>query len=372
MRLVQTEIRTHMSGSRKLDLAAVAVAVLAGVLLVPSAASASDQVAPTMGLVGAAALQAATRPATAISAKAQPQLKSRVNAHVDKLARVGQLTDTAEVQVATVPDPTNADAQVQLVWDEGKVPEKVYTASVAGKFAGFGSVFKDSDATADKATTDATAQNATPPASSGFDAASAKKNMYKYRFGSAEQWWEPKASSIPDHYLWTGWEKWAESGTDHWIYNRWARFSRANQNGGATPETREFTIRSRPWDYETNTDVTRLNSATPVASVTKCSEVAKVDFGYERSGISGKVSVPIHRCDDTHPVGTMGRKEIGVQFLGKTKDVVRYLDAAGDYTAKNKTVVPSWADYSWVTTAEDNTELPVLFEQDYIRKDSGW
>ena len=83
--------------------------------------------------------------------------------------------------------------------------------------------------------------------------------MYKYSQGCIEQWWEPIAASAPDHYLWSCWEKWAESGTDHWIYNRWGRFSRAGDP--ATPQTREFTLRSRPWNYETNTDIKTLNSA---------------------------------------------------------------------------------------------------------------
>jgi hypothetical protein len=314
-----------------------------------------------MGTVDTSVLQKATRRATAVNAKSEARLQSKISGHLDKLTRVGKLADTAAVQVATVADPNNADGKVQLVWDGGKAPQKVYTATVAGEFAGFGSIFDD---------TEAKAPAAAAPVGGGYDTGSNKSKMYKYSNGCVEQWWEPSAPSIPDHYLWSCWEKWAESGTDHWIYNRWGRFSRANT--GATPQTREFTIRSRPWNYATNTDVKTLNSATPTASATTCTQTATVEVGFERAGVSGKINVPLHRCNDTHPVGTWGRKEVGVQFLGSTTDIVRYLDMAGDYTAANRTVVPVWADYSWVTVAEDTTELPVLFEEDYIRKDSGW
>lgn len=334
--------------------------------MVPSAANASSQHTPKFGVVDASTLQKAARPASKVNAKAEVRLQSNVSGHLDKLARAGQLTDTAEVQVATVTDPNNANAQVQLVWDQGKTPQKVYTAAVAGEFAGFGSIFNDADDAAPAAA------KAAAPAGSGYDSASNKSKMYKLKNGSGciEQWWEPKAASIPDHYLWSCYEKWAEAGTDHWIYNRWGRFSRANSS--MTPETREFTLRSRPWNYQSNSDVKSLNSATPTASSTTCTDVANVEVGFERAGVSGKLTVPLHRCNDTHPVGTWGRKEIGVQFQGKTKDVVRYLDMAGDYTAGDKKVVPTWADYSWVTVAEDTTEWPVLTEEDYIRKDSGW
>jgi hypothetical protein len=360
---LQKEIRTRLKGARKLDLAAVAIATLAGILLVPGTANASDQKTPKMGVVDASVLQKATRRATTVNAKADAQLQGKVNGHLDKLTRAGKLADTAEVQVATVDDPNNAGGQVQLIWDEGKAPQKVYTATVNGEFAGFGSIFDD---------TEEAATTASAPVGSGYDSASNKSKMYKYKSGCVEQWWNPAAATTQDHYLWTCWEKWAESGTDHWIYNRWGRFSRANPSSGVTPQTREFTIRSRPWNYETNTDVKTLNSATPTASASTCTATATVEVGFERAGVSGKISVPLHRCNNTNPVGTWGRKEIGVQFLGSTTDVVRYLDAAGDYTAANKTVVPTWADYSWVTVAEDTTELPILFEEDYIRKDSGW
>ncbi|WP_143234548.1 hypothetical protein [Paractinoplanes atraurantiacus] len=334
---------------------------LAGILLVPGTANASSKATPAMGVVDTAALQKATRRATTVNAKSEAKLQGKISGHLDKMARTGKLADTAEVQVATVAAPNGVDGKVQLVWDAGKDPAKVYTATVNGEIAGFGSIFNETET----ATTAAAA-----PVGSGYDAASNKSKMYKYSNGCVEQWFEPSAASIPDHYLWTCWEKWAESGTDHWIYNRWGRFSRANTS--ATPQTREFTIRSRPWNYTTNTAIKSLNSATPTATATSCTATATVEIGYERSGVSGKLSVPLHRCNATNPVGTWGRKEIGVQFLGSTTDVVRYLDMAGDYTAANKTVVPTWADYSWMTVAEDTTELPVLFEEDYIRKDSGW
>ncbi|MEU8230059.1 hypothetical protein AB0C12_10690 [Actinoplanes sp. NPDC048967] len=220
---------------------------------------------------------------------------------------------------------------------------------------GFGSIFLDT-ATDEKIA----------PAGNGYDYGTAPKNMYRYKYGCIEQYWE--STGVSDHYLWSCWEKWAESGTRHWIYNRFGRFHRANYSW--IPYTREFTIRSRPWAG--SDAITSLNQATPTASATTCEATQTVTIGASAAGVSGQIGIPLHRCDSTNPVGTWGRKEIGVQFLGKTSKVVLYGDTAGDYTAKDKTVVPTWADYTWAAVDRKYGDLNLTTLDEFVRKDSGW
>ncbi|GIF08484.1 hypothetical protein [Actinoplanes siamensis] len=356
---MRTALRKHQNyAGRKLDLAVIALVTVAGSLLFPSLATAAEKPTITVDTVDATALGKATRRASKVGSK-EAKLQVRVKGHVDKLARAGRLTDTAQVQVAAVPDPNIAGAEVNLLWDEGKAPHKVTVAKVAedGKETpvGFGSIFLDTQ----------TDEQVTP-AGDGYDYGTAPKNMYRYKYGCIEQYWE--STGVDDHYLWSCWEKWAEKGTNHWIYNRFGRFSRADYSW--IPYTREFTIRSRPWAG--SDAITALNSATPTASATNCEATQTVTLGFTRAGVSGQLGIPLHRCDSVNPVGTWGRKEIGVQFKGKTTKKVLYDDMAGDYTAKDKTVVPSWADYTWAAVDRKYGDFSLTTLDEFVRKDSGW
>jgi hypothetical protein len=360
--------RRTQSATRKLDIAVIAGALLAGILLAPESATASPGTELTVKetVIGAPTLGALTRRSDEVRADSEVQLRSRIDSHLDKAAKAGRLFDAREVKIAAVPDPTLAGEEIHLVWDEGRMPQQITVADVTkGKhsYRGYGSIFVD----------EASVSSA-QPAGGGYEFG-AGHNMYRQKYGFIEQFWNDSSGwrSPASHYLWAGWEKWAEAGTDHWVYNRWGRFTKANDSPPFyTKYVREVTLRSRPW---AGSDAVRqLNAATPTQSATSCEEIASYTIGYGYGGGNAAVTVPMHRCSQVYPVGVWSRKEIGVQFMGYSLNKVMYVDMAGDYSAKDRYVVPVWADYAWVGTQDcvDGPGGEQCELNQYSRRDSGW
>jgi hypothetical protein len=95
-----------------------------------------------------------------------------------------------------------------------------------------------------------------------------------------------------------------------------------------------------------------------------------VQIGWGYGGGNAAITVPVHRCHSVYPVGTWGRKEIGIKFYGDYRGIVTYVDMAGDYTSAPGPATPIWADHAWVGVTSCSGAGCYLYE--YLRKDSGW
>jgi hypothetical protein len=313
---------------------------------------------------------AAVAVAGARSAARASKESTRVNDFLDRRARSGKLLKKSDVRVATVENPLTAGQDITLVWEGSKAPGNMALQAVGDEkngAMGLGIEFvPDGTEKLDD-------KQAGLAGGSGYGPAADPKNMYRYRNGCANAYWDSSYSS-DDYHVENCWEKWAQSGTNHWVYNRWGLFTRPNSST-ANPDIRDFTIRSRPWKVDLNhpsSYVSKLNSWQPPGPSNTC-VTSTYNVGGGAGGVSASVGIPIQTCNTTILHVDTGQKMLGIGVEGHepTGRQVR-LDIGGDFNATNSTAVPVWADYAWATVRYISGPQTVTDTDDYVLKDSGW
>src|SRR4029453_15409802 len=107
-----------------------------------------------------------------------------------------------------------------------------------------------------------------------------------------------------------------------------------------------------------------------------CDTVATVTIGGSYGGITGQISIPVYQCTTTWRHFDTGRKMFGMDWDGYTQNRQLRLDAAGRYNAINKTVLPVWADQTYVSTHSCGYFFHLcnvnVVDKGWKFQDSGW
>ncbi|MGX6605137.1 hypothetical protein ACWKSP_23825, partial [Micromonosporaceae bacterium Da 78-11] len=283
-------------------------------------------------------------------------------------ARGGKPVNAGTVKVATVPDPLQSGKEVTVAWTGDQPPADIAMQAVTapnGSGAGaigvkFGDETQAPPAQAPKADAPVTSGG------SGYTAGLNAKNMYLYGNDCTTVFFNAAWAGGNRHQVITCYEKWAQSGTDHWVYNRWGLFTRAT-GGSVAAKTKEFTIRSRPWKGDPS--VRKLNKWAPEGPSSTCTDRGNITLGGTYSGVTGQVAIPIRTCNTTLIKSDTSAKMIGIGQEGSDVGQQVRLDVAGDFNAKDKKVIPVWADYVW---AEVTFGANPPHSQIINPKDSGW
>jgi hypothetical protein len=290
--------------------------------------------------------------------------QTHLHQFLDRESREGRLLNDSDVTVTTLPDPFRSGRTVDVAWSGARPPADVALQWLDDGKAGGAQAIGVKPAVNDAIVTSAPGVAA---GGSGYDTAVSPSNMYRQNNGCVTVWFNAAYSS-QDHQLVSCFEKWAQPGTNHWIYNRWGLWTRATDPGGYA-ETREFTVRSRPWKGQ-ESRLTQLNSWQPAGPSSTCQELGALKIGGTYSGVTGEISVPIRTCSNTILKVDPSTRMIGIGIEGSESGRQMRVDVAGDYKASNSSVVPTWADYTWVQV--DYCPQPFRCHEYWLNKESGW
>lgn len=339
----------------------MAMVAVASLLSVPGPASASapaDEI--RVAEISPATIKAHAQRADKVS-RSDSAGRSKVREYLDDQARRGRLLNEQDVHVASVANPLRPGRQVHFAWDGASTPRLLLQEAGDADVGGMAVA-----ATREEA--------GSGPASgrfgAGYDGAVAWNNMYLSNNECYFIYFDSYYSSL-QHQLVSCFEKWAQPGSDHWVYNRWSLWTRADD--GPTPyyaRTKELTIRARP-SKGVEWKVKKLNSWAPAGPSQSCQELGNISIG----GSYASISVPIRTCNTTQL--SISPKAIGIKlFEGSYYGTMRQhrIDVVGDFTANDRYVVPSFADYNWVEVAYFRAGCGVCGENvpAYTWRDSGW
>lgn len=324
-----------------------------------------------------AQLQKATK-----SAAALPSSDDRARRYVDKYlesqAKIGRFLDKTQVHIATLSNPLIRDTHLTVAWDGKRTPLGISLGRVKGDTGGkygVGVIFAND-------TTEAAATSF-GFGGAGYDSALSAENMTEKSNNCASVYYTPDYPSVngADHQLITCYEKFFQPNTQHWIYNRWSLWTPAEASGGPlgyNSRTTDFTIRSRPWrGYESR--LVKLNKWAPLAPNSDCADAGNLTIGGTYFGITGQITFPVHKCENTELRITPETREIGIDFTGEKTgqmalDVAGDFDAARVYNPGDATTEPVFADYNWteVTYCTTSDFGCVEKRQQLLNKDAGW
>lgn len=307
---------------------------------------------------------------------AERKLRERVQRHLAERAQSGHYLDASQVKAASIPNPLDTSKNIDLVWsgerDPGAVRVNQRIQGDDGGAIGVNVTFNPPKRTTRNGPSQA---SATAALGSGFEGATSHPNMYSEGNDCYTVWFNPTYSSVNnnDHQMNTCWEIWAQDKTVHFIYNRWALWTIARPARAAVEaNTVDFSILSRPWKTRAG-DIEKINKSTPAAGSTTCTDVLPITIGGAYGGTSGQITIPVHRCETTWIHFDRNKNQFGIDWDGSSPNQLR-LDAAGDYNAINKTVLPVWADQTFAAVEWCNWDdwCVVGYDENWKYQDSGW
>ncbi|WP_160050748.1 hypothetical protein [Nocardiopsis sp. FR4] len=287
---------------------------------------------------------------------------SKVDEYLEQQAREGNLVDIGDVRTAQLADPLT-EGTIDLVWVDGLIPSEINRSELPlddeQSQSGIGVGFAQEPATEEEFNSQTVGM--------GYNYAE-PNGMYRV---SNDCWWgyfEPAYSSEAGnhHQMMSCYEKWAESGTREWAYNRWGLWDMAAHSWGRA-ETVDYTIRSRPW-AGTSSDITKLNRWVPLGPSQCTPSGGTFSLTFAGAGIS----VPIGDCTNTEVDPNLAERSMGIDWNGKSSNQLG-LDFAMHVTARDSSLIPSFADYNWAEVQNCGAFCapgnPVYA---HVHKDSGW
>jgi hypothetical protein len=363
----------------------VAAALGVSLFAIPASAQASPanvKIVDTSATIDAGTINLFTKSGgglSALASSADPvhtRLRQRIDKHLADQALAGHYLDYSQVKAASIPNPLEPGKNVDLVWSGSSNPSALHlNKRRIGKKAGQTGVSVVFNPRENATRKGPSGGSATASVGSGFEGATEHPNMYSEGNDCYTVWFNPTYSSVNDndHQMNTCWEIWAQDKTVHFIYNRWALWTLARPSSSVIEaNTVDFSILSRPWNTRAG-DIAKINKSTPSAGSATCSDVASIKIGGAYAGLTGEINIPVHKCERTWVHFDAGRKQFGLDWDGSSPYQLR-LDAAGDYDAVNKTVLPVWADQTFVAVSwcDWNNWCAVHYPENWKYQDRGW
>lgn len=315
---------------------------------------------------------------------ASAETQARVRDYQRQQAQTGAFLDDAQTRVASVANPLHPGKQVELVWSSNS---KVTGVHLHEKISGKGGASAANLATGpapDLLTkVDASVRDLSSSVGSGFSGGQSPSNMYTQASwsGATTMYFDAPYGTVNgnQHQMNSNWQIFKQAGTVHWIYNRWATWTPAQALATGTPpccnkaSTVDFSILSRPWKTLTGR-IASMGEVTPAQGATTCTETGSYTLSAPYGGVTGSVSIPMHKCATTWKHEDHIKNQFGMDWDGNSNAQL-YLDAAANYNASDATVTPVWADQSyaevhwcdydyWVCGASANYGWKI--------QDSGW
>ncbi len=325
--------------------------------------------------------------AVATSDPGSQRLGRRLTEYLDAEAKQGRFHDERRVFAATMDNPLLPGRPITVVWADQTAPLGIHLHKIERRDGGI--KLGMNLATAPPLQVDGKRMGPssapTTPGSSGFAGVTTHPNMYKEAPAQpcTTYWFRPEIPTVPDangdpteHQMNSCWEIWAQNNTVHFEYNRWAVWTLARPSSRYRVWTQDFSILSRPW--RNSTAISSLVDSTYPSGQSSCDTRATVTIGGTYGGLTGQISIPVYQCTTTWRHFDTGRKMFGMDWDGFTENRQLRLDAAGRYNAVNKTVLPVWADQTYVSTYSCYTLLftnvcsDLDFDRGWKFQDTGW
>lgn len=310
---------------------------------------------------------ASIRQATVPLAKADADLKAKASSYMQQRARDGVLVDSKQVKVAHTKDPLSG-ANVEQVFTSNIEPNLI---RVAKQDLTDDSGGHATDMSLGVAYNEIPGASPTLAAGAGSGSAVSTTGMYLYSNACVQTFWTAGYATVSnaDHSSTSCFQKYAKSGSNIWAYNRWGVFTSAQPSASSTlTRIMDWTIRSRPWNTQTN-QFTGLVDWQPRTGSASCSEIP---LSVSYSGVS--LSANMYSCSQNFIV----YPNASAVSMGAEQDNLPtgQRQVEGDfgmiYTTANTTDAPAIADYQWATVRWGACSTCSAYEASYERNDSGW